>query len=225
MRQVKEKKRKDKVAAVLMLSFCLIALTSIFTIKASINKISNSAPDVPVTKKTTTDQDEKKDDKAKEKAEEVAAKVPTVDSQKNTPAKSTFVAPVDLSKSKVSKEYSMDMVIYNITLDQYMTHPGMDIEAAEGTNVMAIAPGTITDMYGDDAYGTTIEITHANGYISKYCNLSTSRLVEKGDTVKQGQVISSVGRSALYESMEPNHLHLEITKNGKLINPSTLIKY
>ena len=58
MRQIDKKKKKDKVAAVLMLCFCLIALTSIFTIKASINKISESAEDVPVTKKTTTQQKE-----------------------------------------------------------------------------------------------------------------------------------------------------------------------
>lgn len=51
MRQIDKKKKKDKVAAVLMLCFCLIALTSIFTIKASINKISESAEDVPVTKR------------------------------------------------------------------------------------------------------------------------------------------------------------------------------
>ena len=51
MRQVEKKKGKDKVAAALVLCFCLIALTSIFTIKASIDKISESAGDVPVTKK------------------------------------------------------------------------------------------------------------------------------------------------------------------------------
>ena len=80
MRQVERKKGKDKVAAVLMLCFCLIALTSIFTIKASINKISNSANDVPVTKKTTTDQDKDADDQKKgqesDKSEEASASVP-----------------------------------------------------------------------------------------------------------------------------------------------------
>ena len=128
-------------------------------------------------------------------------------------------------QTKVSKKYSMDMVIYNSTLDQYMTHPGMDIEAPQGTSVKAIANGTITDIYTDDAYGITIEITHSNGYISKYSNLSTDKLAEKGDTVKQGQVISNVGQTALYESMEPTHLHFELMKNGDLCNPAKFIKY
>ena len=58
-----------------------------------------------------------------------------------------------------SKDYSMDMVVYNLTLDQYMTHPGIDLEAPSGSSVKAIADGTITDIYEDDAYGTTIEIS------------------------------------------------------------------
>ena len=229
MRQVERKKGKDKVAAVLMLCFCLIALTSIFTIKASINKISNSANDVPVTKKTTTDQDKDADDQKKgqesDKSEEASASVPIVDSNKQSSKSNSFKLPIDADKGKVSKKYSMDMVIYNSTLDQYMTHPGMDIEAPQGTGVKAIANGTITDIYTDDAYGITIEITHSNGYISKYSNLSTDKLAEKGDTVKQGQVISNVGQTALYESMEPTHLHFELMKNGDLCNPAKFIKY
>ena len=46
MRQIDKmdkKKKKDKVAALLMLCFCLIALTSVFTIKASIDKVAESA--------------------------------------------------------------------------------------------------------------------------------------------------------------------------------------
>ena len=229
MRQVERKKGKDKVAAVLMLCFCLIALTSIFTIKASINKISNSANDVPVTKKTTTDQDKDADDQKKgqesDKSEEASASVPIVDSNKQSSKSNSFKLPIDADKGKVSKKYSMDMVIYNSTLDQYMTHPGMDIEAPQGTSVKAIANGTITDIYTDDAYGITIEITHSNGYISKYSNLSTDKLAEKGDTVQQGQVISNVGQTALYESMEPTHLHFELMKNGDLCNPAKFIKY
>ena len=229
MRQVERKKGKDKVAAVLMLCFCLIALTSIFTIKASINKISNSANDVPVTKKTTTDQDKDADDQKKgqesDKSEEASASVPIVDSNKQSSKSNSFKLPIDADKGKVSKKYSMDIVIYNSTLDQYMTHPGMDIEAPQGTSVKAIANGTITDIYTDDAYGITIEITHSNGYISKYSNLSTDKLAEKGDTVKQGQVISNVGQTALYESMEPTHLHFELMKNGDLCNPAKFIKY
>lgn len=223
MRLFEKKKGKDKIAAVLMLCFCVIALTSIFTIKASIDKISQSAGNVPVDKPTAADRDTGKDsagDKPEEDAKESAAKVPTVDSKKQPPKSNQFVSPMDMSSAEIAKDYSMDMVIYNLTLDQYMTHPGMDIQAPTGSNVKAAASGTVTDVYTDDAYGITIEITHNSGYISRYSNLSTDKLIEKGDSVKQGQVISTIGKSALYESMEKAHLHFEMEKDGKLLNPA-----
>ena len=232
MRQIDKKKKKDKVAAVLMLCFCLIALTSIFTIKASINKISESAEDVPVTKKTTTQQKEDEQaarqeaQKTEENSAAASTEIPTVDSRNGQKAEqNVFACPMDMNTAQVSKKYSMDMVIYNTTLDQYMTHPGIDIEAPEGSGVLAAADGTITDIYTDDCYGITIEITHSDGYSTRYCNLSTKKLAEKGDTVKKGQLISNIGRSALYESMEKDHLHLEILKDGKNCDPIEFIDF
>ena len=232
MRQIDKKKKKDKVAAFLMLCFCLIALTSIFTIKASINKISESAEDVPVTKKTTTQQKEDEQaarqeaQKTEENSAAASTEIPTVDSRNGQKAEqNVFACPMDMNTAQVSKKYSMDMVIYNTTLDQYMTHPGIDIEAPEGSGVLAAADGTITDIYTDDCYGITIEITHSDGYITRYCNLSTKKLAEKGDTVKKGQLISNIGRSALYESMEKDHLHFEILKDGKNCDPTEFIDF
>lgn len=228
MRQVEKKKGKDKVAAALMLCFCLIALTSIFTIKASIDKISESAGDVPVTKKTAADEEKKQEiekEDAGDASQEASAKVPTVDSRKEAPKTHTYVSPMDMASARISKKYSMDMVIYNLTLDQYMTHPGMDLTAPSGSGVKAIADGTITDIYEDDAYGTTIEISHGDGLVSRYCNLSTDRLAEKGDTVKKGQIISNIGKTALYESMEKAHLHFEMLKDGKPVNPESYISF
>lgn len=228
MRQIEKKKGKDKVAAVLMLCFCLIALVSIFTIKSSIDKISKSAGDIPVTTETPTEPEkdaaEESEKESEAEAEEASGKIPTVDSKEQETQTSGFVSPMDLNTAKISKKYSMDMVIYNLTLDQYMTHPGMDFEAPTGSGVKAVADGTITNIYTDDAYGITIEITHKDGYVSRYCNLATDKMCEKGDTVKQNQVISNIGKSALYESMDKAHLHFELLKNGKHCDPSKLLE-
>ncbi len=231
MRHAEKKKEKDKVAAVLMLCFCLIALVSIFTIKSSIDKISQSAGDVPVTTKTPTQpkagdaKDTAKEPKAEEeeKTEEASGKIPVVDSGQQKSKSGGFVSPMDMNTAKISKKYSMDMVIYNLTLDQYMTHPGIDFEAPTGSGVKAAADGTITNVYNDDAYGITIEITHKGGYITRYCNLATDKLCEKGDTVKKNQVISNIGKSALYESMDKAHLHFELLKNGRYCDPAKFI--
>ena len=236
MRHTDRKKEKDRVAASIMLCFCLIALTSIFTIKASMDKVSKSASDLPVTQEIQTaptgeeeavEPETEKKDLTKEKPEDttVSTETPVVDSLDATEDTAEYLCPVDMEIAGVTKDYSMDMVIYNLTLDQYMTHPGIDIEGPMNSGVKAIADGTITDVYHDDAYGITIEITHPNGLISKYANLDTDEFVEKGDTVTKGQHISNLGQSALYESMEKCHLHFELYQDGELINPANYIDF
>ena len=69
-----------------------------------------------------------------------------------------------------------------------------------------------------------MEITHDDGMITIYSNLSTSDMVETGDTVEQGQIISGVGVSGLFESLEPAHLHLEMLKDGVYVDPAEYIK-
>jgi murein DD-endopeptidase MepM/ murein hydrolase activator NlpD len=244
MRQVDKKKRRDKVAPALALCFCLIALTSIFTIKASIDKISRSAEDLPVTKEAAADtgsaeadgnEDAQEETEASASAEsaaddleetaETAAKIPTVDSAEQNTEAMAFLCPMDMATAEVSKAYAMDMVVYNLTLDQYMTHPGIDIAGPAGSGVKAVADGTVTAVYTDDAYGITIEITHSNGYVSRYGNLATDKLTEKGDSVSKGQVISNIGKTALYESMEKTHLHFELLKSGEPCDPSAFISF
>ena len=117
MRQAQRKKEKDKVAIALMLAFCVIALTSIFTIKSNIDKINGSNTDVPVSEKTQTDAPGKAektpaasgDDKTVP-AEETSSKVPTVDSAGNSGGEasaSKFINPVKSDEAYVTNEYSM----------------------------------------------------------------------------------------------------------------------
>ncbi len=241
MRQAQNKKEKDKVAAALVLAFCVIALTSVFTIKSNIEKINDSNTNLPVSEKVNTSDTEsneaEKTAKAPETAETadtVSAKLPVVDSQNNggketspSKANTSFVIPVKSDDIAVTNEYAMDHLIYSVTLDQYMTHCGIDIEAPEDSQVLAIADGTVTAVYDDDRYGKSIEITHSDnsGLVSVYSNLSTDEMVETGDTVKAGQIISGVGSSGLFESLEPAHLHLELLKDGVYVNPQDYIAF
>ena len=233
MRQAQKKKDKDKVAIVLMLCFCVIALTSIFTVKANIDKINENATDLPVSEETKT-QENHKDKESPSKSEpssntdvsqETSAKVPTVDSlEKNTPT-GDFTRPIEHESAVVTNPYSMDKLIYSLTLDQYMTHCGIDIEAPEDSQVLAIGDGTVTSIYEDDRFGTSIEITHPGKIVSIYSNLSTAEMVEIGDVVTQGQIIGGVGSTALSESLEPSHLHFEMIKDGAYVNPADYINF
>lgn len=224
MRQVQKKKEKDKVAIVLMLAFCIIALTSIFTVKANIDKV-NKTKDVPVSENAGTEEPSDSGSQKSDPASQVSGKVPTVDSLDSEPAVSAFQFPVKHENAQVTNPYSMDKLIYSVTLDQYMTHCGVDIEAPEDAQIVAVADGTVTAVYEDDRYGTSIEITHPGDIVSVYSNLSTAEMVETGDVVSGGQIIGGVGSTGLFESLEPAHLHFEMLKGGAYVNPGDFIKF
>ncbi len=243
MRQAQRKKEKDKIAVALMLAFCVIALTSVFTIKSNIDKINDSAAgNLPVSDQLPADEPKTSppektsagDNSPQAKDDsQVSAQVPVVDSagKSGQPEadgqsdSSGFINPVRSDEAYVTNEFSIHRLIYSVTLDQYMTHCGLDIEAPEDTQVVALSSGTVTAVYEDDRYGTSVEITHDDGLVTIYSNLSTAEMVETGDTVTAGQIIGGVGSSGLFESLEPAHLHLEMLKDGVYVDPAEYIRF
>ena len=130
-----------------------------------------------------------------------------------------FVLPVN---GKIFAAYSGDELVYNRTLDDWRTHNGVDISAAPGDAVKSGANGKVCKVYEDGMLGTVVEIEHP-GFTARYCGLSASPFVKEGDSVSQGQSIGTVGETAL-EISEESHIHLEIIKNGKTVNPDTVLK-
>lgn len=212
MRQ--EKKKSNKPAAALVMCFCLMALVSIFVVKASIDKVKNSMETADVVKKQSV-----------EETETTAPQI--VDSRDNITEPQTqneasnYIFPVE---GEIIMKYSMDMPIYWKTLDQYMTHPGIDIASDAGTTVQACAGGTVTKIEEDDSMGVTIEINHGNGLISVYSNLAADGLIELGEVVTQGQAIGKVGRSAMFEFDSPDHLHFEMRRGDEPVDPGVYLK-
>ena len=104
-------------------------------------------------------------------------------------------------------------------MGDWRTHDGVDIACAPGTPVMAPAGGMVADLYHDDLMGMTVVISHADGVVSTCSNLESIPTVEIGDTVRTGEIIGSVGESAIAESREASHLHLSMSKNGVSVDP------
>jgi murein DD-endopeptidase MepM/ murein hydrolase activator NlpD len=95
-------------------------------------------------------------------------------------------------------------------------HWGLDFTAETGTNVYATGNGVVKEIEQKRwGYGNCIIIDHGFGYESRYAHLSGFE-VKKGDKVVRGQLIGLVGTSG--KSTAP-HLHYEIEKNGKKIDP------
>lgn len=134
-----------------------------------------------------------------------------------------YVKPVD---GEIVKPWSDGELVYSETLGDYRVHNGIDIAASVGTKVRAMADGVIADIYDDDLLGRVVEITHADGTVGRYCNLQQAGLsgITAGASVKMGDVIGGVGESALGESAEQPHLHLEVERQGQHIDPQQLFE-
>jgi len=225
--RLNNKKPNDRVAVALVLCFCVIAIASVLTLRSNFDQLDLRDDD-----KINIAQ---QDDQTKEAEQNVVKPVPTIDSASQTPdtgeneavperkgTASAFTLPL---KGTVTKLFSNEVPIYSQTLDEYIIHNGIDIQAPADTQVTAAADGTITKVYNDDKLGITIEISHGNGIVTKYSNLSTTKMVGEGDVVKKGQAISGVGSSALFESLESPHLHFEVLKDGVAVDPAAFTDF
>lgn len=94
-------------------------------------------------------------------------------------------------------------------------HKGVDIAAYSGEPVYAAGDGKVIYADWKSGYGRLVAIDHGNGLTSEYGH-NSALLVEKGDKVKKGQLISRVGSTGA--STGP-HLHFTIKKNGNAVDP------
>jgi len=116
--------------------------------------------------------------------------------------------------------YSMDALVFNVTMGDWRTHDGVDIAAQAGEYVRAAAAGTVAEVYEDRLYGTTVVIDHGAGLVSYYANLQTQPVVRQGDSVLAGDTIGAVGETALCETGEQPHLHFAMSLNDESIDPA-----
>ena len=133
-----------------------------------------------------------------------------------TATASVFTWPV---KGEVLRAWAPETLRYDETMGDWRVHDGIDIATPAGTQVMAPAGGTVSDVYTDVLMGTTVVILHADGVMSTCSNLTAAPTVEIGDTVRTGDIIGAVGTSAIAESEQTHHLHLSMVKDGQSVDP------
>lgn len=133
----------------------------------------------------------------------------------------TFKKPVE---GEITTEFAKETLIYSNTLQEWVTHNGIDIKADKTTVVKASADGTIKSIKNDPRFGITVVIEHVNGFSTVYANLLTAEFVKEKEQVKQGQTIGTVGNTATFEIADDAHLHFEILKDNENIDPNLYLK-
>lgn len=100
-------------------------------------------------------------------------------------------------------------------------HSGLDIGAPSGTSILAAESGTVILAQFWNGYGNTVVVDHGNGLWTLYPHIRMDGIkVEKGDTVKKGQLLAEVGSTG--RSTGP-HLHFEVRLNERAVDPSTYL--
>ncbi|WP_372765975.1 M23 family metallopeptidase [Pseudoalteromonas sp.] len=96
-------------------------------------------------------------------------------------------------------------------------HKGIDFSAPIGTPIMAAGKGKVIKASYSKSFGNRVLIDHSNGYRSLYAHLKGfAKGIKQGSLVRQGQIIGYLGNTGLSTA---RHLHYELHKNGRVINP------
>jgi murein DD-endopeptidase MepM/ murein hydrolase activator NlpD len=99
-------------------------------------------------------------------------------------------------------------------------HQGIDYAAPVGTPVCCVADGRVSSAGWTSGYGRLVEVSHADGFVTRYGHLSGfGKGIKTGERIVQGQVIGYVGSTGM--STGP-HLHYEVRKFGTPTNPLRL---
>lgn len=94
-------------------------------------------------------------------------------------------------------------------------HHGVDLAGKTGDPIYTVASGIVTWSGPYQSYGKMVEISHGNGYMTRYAH-NNKNIVVVGETVQKGMKIANMGSSG--RSTGP-HVHFEVLKYGKPVNP------
>lgn len=120
--------------------------------------------------------------------------------------------------TEVAVQYPVDLVIINQGF--HLLHWGVDFDGVKGDLIRSIKKGKVIKTESSRfAFGNSVLIEHGDGLSSLYAHLSEINIKE-GDQVDTRTVIGKMGRTG---NATGDHLHLEVYKNGRPVNPISVL--
>ena len=115
-------------------------------------------------------------------------------------------------------DYSMESTIYFPTLDQYKCNPGIVIQGAVSTPVIAPANAKIQEIGSNEELGNYVVLNMGNDYTAVCGQLKELQVVEN-EYVAQGDVLGYVAEPTKYYSIEGANLYFELEHENQPIDP------
>jgi murein DD-endopeptidase MepM/ murein hydrolase activator NlpD len=153
-----------------------------------------------------------------ETAEETAEEEETVVAASNVSEVNTAIMEMPVT-GDIIQPYAMEELVYSQTLKEWTVHTGVDIAGNVGTEVRAAMAGIVESIEEDSLRGIVITLAHSGGLKTVYMGLSTKDMVQVGQNIESGQVISGIGRTAAFEITDDPHVHFEVLLNGEYQDP------
>ena len=157
--------------------------------------------------------------------EETSGNQPDVSEVSNETDVSTSVVP-ELTipvNGEIKKGYAKDALVYSPTLKEYSTHLALDIHGELGQSVVASADGEVILCGEDRLLGNYVVIKHSELVSTGYYSLGSYN-VKVGDELLAGDVLGTIGTSALLENSLGNHVHFELVVDNYKLDPVEYFK-
>ncbi len=216
--KLKEDKGARAIAitvTVMLLVLTAIIITTVIANRAVKNNLPTEIPDSEPAGITDPEQNEPQvPDRPTQ-----APQTPPADQTDANALPKRFLLPVS---GVLQKKHDADMQVFSDTMCDYRVHLGIDIGTMAGASVSAMADGVISQVWEDVSMGQCIAVAHSGNSYTIYKNLAATlpSSVKVGAAVKAGDVIGTVGESAMIEVADEPHLHLEMTVNGLQVDPT-----
>ena len=204
-------------AVALCLAVIIITVTAIVANRSKDNEL----PETKETEKSTVklDETEKPTDTEKPTETEKQTQKPSGNGSTNVSSGlPAFSLPVS---GTLTNKHDPELQVFSPTMQDYRVHLGVDIQTAENAPVYAAADGTVSKIWVDTLMGYCVAVKHSGNCVTVYKNLSATlpEGIAEGVAVRSGQLIATVGNSAMVEVADEPHLHFEMTVSDLAVDP------
>lgn len=146
------------------------------------------------------------------------------DGSDETTSTNEILFDLPFENATISKKYAEKELLYDATTKYWCTHQALDFACNDGQMSKAVYDGKIIKVESSMMNGTVVYLEVTDNLVVTYKGLDSNVLVKEGDEVKKGQDIGKI-TGFLAEKADGVHLHLELTKDNKLIDPTEYFSF
>jgi len=218
-KKIKNKKLNRTTVITILTLVVAIVIVATAAIVSNRSKQTTPLPDISDTNTPTEQPTEEQP--TEQPTEEPSTEKPS-DTQNNSSSVSSKLPSFILPASGVlSSKHNPDLQVFSPTMNDYRVHLGIDLVTKENAPVYAAADGKISKIWVDPLMGYCIAISHSGKSVTIYKNLAEQLPdgIAEGASVRSGQLIATVGDSAMVEVAQEPHLHFEMTVADLAVDP------